>query len=68
MGLLSLTYRRPERVDKTSLRRSQSSFEGEKRDASLESGRSTASAGIPAALSFDKIMNGGTCPVRQVLS
>ncbi|KAI1196332.1 hypothetical protein F5X97DRAFT_344833 [Nemania serpens] len=63
MGLLPLTYRRPEYVDKDGLRRSESSTESDdERSASLESGHSGTSSGVPDALTFDKIMNGGTCP------
>lgn len=68
MDILSLTYRRPQQVDKDSFRQSIStdSF-SEKEDASLRSGRSGASAGIPDALAFDKIISGGTCPVSLIL-
>ncbi|KAI0011388.1 hypothetical protein F4779DRAFT_637232 [Xylariaceae sp. FL0662B] len=64
MGILSLNYRRPEYVDKQQFRKSDSSFDtnDEKSDASLRSGRSGTSAGIPDALTFDKIISGGTCP------
>ncbi|KAI1116666.1 hypothetical protein F5Y14DRAFT_448825 [Nemania sp. NC0429] len=63
MGILPLTYRRPDYVDKDEFRRSESGAESDaERNASLESGRSGASSGIPEALTFDKIMNGGTCP------
>lgn len=64
MGRISLTYRRPGYVDKEEFRQRETSTEfDDKRDASMESGRSGASSGIPDALTFDKIMNGGTCPV-----
>ncbi|KAH9895526.1 hypothetical protein F4778DRAFT_276177 [Xylariomycetidae sp. FL2044] len=64
MGLLSLKYRRPQYVDKEAFRsRRESDASSEhKSDASLSSGRSGASYGIPEALSFDKIIAGGTCP------
>lgn len=58
MGFLSLGYRRPARVDQH--RQSLDST-----DESLRSGSSGASAGIPAALTFDKILDGGTCPVSR---
>ncbi|OIW31375.1 hypothetical protein CONLIGDRAFT_643355 [Coniochaeta ligniaria NRRL 30616] len=61
MGLVPLTYRRPSHARAPS-NSSQSSLGGEKGDVSLRSGRSCSSAGIPPALSFDKIMEGGTCP------
>ncbi|CAJ2504528.1 Uu.00g119220.m01.CDS01 [Anthostomella pinea] len=63
MGLLSLKYRRPQHVDREDFRRRTSDLSlDEKRDASLSSGPSGASSGIPDALTFEKIMNGGTCP------
>ncbi|KAI1140667.1 hypothetical protein F5Y05DRAFT_410515 [Hypoxylon sp. FL0543] len=63
MGLLSLKYRRPEHVDKEQFRRDNSSISGsEKTDGSLKLGRSESPYGIPDALTFDKIMSGGTCP------
>ncbi|KAI0401569.1 hypothetical protein F4802DRAFT_609290 [Xylaria palmicola] len=63
MGLLPLNYRRPEYVDRNELKQNEHSSElDEKRDASMESGRSGAPSGIPDALAFDKIIHGGTCP------
>ncbi|KAI0475796.1 hypothetical protein GGR56DRAFT_674322 [Xylariaceae sp. FL0804] len=65
MGLLPLSYRRPHHVDEVPPppRSSHGDFSGdEKSTASLNSGRSGHSSGIPDALNFDKIMNGGTCP------
>ncbi|KAI1123910.1 hypothetical protein F5Y10DRAFT_285554 [Nemania abortiva] len=63
MGLLPLNYRRPEYVDREEFRQREMSVgSDDKRNASLESGRSGASQGIPDALAFDKIMAGGTCP------
>lgn len=59
MGLFSLTYTRPKHVDSQSLRESVS----EKSEGSVKSGRSGYSAGIPDSLTFDNIINGGTCPV-----
>lgn len=35
----------------------------ERTDRSVRSGSSISTGGIPAALSFDKIIEGGTCPV-----
>ncbi|POS75587.1 hypothetical protein DHEL01_v206026 [Diaporthe helianthi] len=55
MGLLGLGYRRPARVD--SPRQPVASS-----DDSVQSGSSGSSAGIPVALTFDKIITGGTCP------
>ncbi|KAK2600707.1 hypothetical protein N8I77_010222 [Diaporthe amygdali] len=55
MGFLGLGYRRPARVDHH--RESIDTI-----DDSIRSGRSGASAGVPEALTFDKIIEGGTCP------
>jgi hypothetical protein len=64
MGFMSLTYRRPSYVDKPRSRGSHvSDLDNEKGSVFLKSGRSGNSAGIPAALSFEKIVDGGTCPV-----
>ncbi|KAI2610453.1 hypothetical protein GGR54DRAFT_376716 [Hypoxylon sp. NC1633] len=58
-----LGYRRPDYVDKEKLHRDNNSLSSiRKSNASLKSGRSSASSGIPDALTFDKIMSGGTCP------
>lgn len=62
MGLLSLTYRRPSYVSFEQFRRNQYS---EKDDESLSSSKSGVSAGIPDGVSFDNIISGKTCPVRQ---
>lgn len=61
MGFLGLKYRRPAQqpVQRIHPATSQESLS----DNALQSIRSTTSAGIPDALSFDKIMAGGTCPV-----
>ena len=53
----SLTYRRPAK------RESIDSDSSDDASGSLRSGNSNRSAGIPEALAFDKIINGGTCPV-----
>jgi hypothetical protein len=62
----SLAYRRPERVARTA---STASISGETKQRSLRdsmhSGSSGMSHGIPEALSFDRIIAGGVCPVRQ---
>lgn len=62
-----LTYRRPERVSRAS---SASSLSGESKqrsiDESVRSGSSGMSHGIPEALSFDRIIAGGVCPVSQL--
>ncbi|KAI0445811.1 hypothetical protein F4803DRAFT_547852 [Xylaria telfairii] len=62
MGLLPLNYQRPAYVDSEDFRRINSGEFDEKTAASLKSGRSGAASGIPDALVFDKIINGGTCP------
>jgi hypothetical protein len=58
-----LTYRRPSHVPSAST----NSLSGdEKQDSINESFQSTSSSmshGIPPALSFDRIIAGGTCPV-----
>ncbi|KAK1780498.1 hypothetical protein QBC45DRAFT_431571 [Copromyces sp. CBS 386.78] len=78
MGLLSLTYRRPAYVDKDNVRLSDDANAGqntlsntptndsearlEKTEQSLKRVNSGSIAGIPPALSFDNIIEGGTCP------
>lgn len=54
----SLTYRRPAHVNSST-----ASLAGEQKPESQTSGSSGNSAGIPEALSFDNIINNGTCPV-----
>ena len=78
MGLLPLTYRRPAYVDKdislsdesdagqntlTNAPTNDSEAGLEKPEQNLKPVHSGSSAGIPSALSFDKIIEGGTCPV-----
>ncbi|KAK6064083.1 hypothetical protein SCUP515_11990 [Seiridium cupressi] len=65
MGILSLSYRRPRQVDRESFR-SSFSTENEKEVASLRSSGYGESVGIPEALAFDRIINGGTCPPMTV--
>jgi hypothetical protein len=55
----SLTYRRPSRVTSSA-----ASINGQDKPESYTSGSSGSTAGIPDALSFDNIINNGTCPVR----
>jgi hypothetical protein len=55
--VLSLSYRRPVHVSS-----SRTSLDSEKPTESISSG-SSGTYGIPDALSFDKIISGGTCPV-----
>lgn len=58
----SLTYRRPSKVG--SSRESLSGEEKQKSiNESISSGSSCMSNGIPEALSFDRIISGGVCPV-----
>lgn len=58
----SLTYRRPAHVAS-----SNASVNGEEKTKSIggASQSSGMSYGIPDALSFDRIISGGTCPVRS---
>jgi len=57
----SLTYRRPSRATS-----SNNSISGDEKQSSINesitSGSSCMSNGIPEALSFDRIISGGTCP------
>ncbi|KAI1392572.1 uncharacterized protein F4822DRAFT_425775 [Hypoxylon trugodes] len=63
MGLLSPKYRRPKYIDREKFQRSDTSLsENDESDESLKSGRSGTLSGIPDALTFDRIINGGTCP------
>jgi hypothetical protein len=61
-----LNYRRPERVSRPS---SVASISGETKQKSIHdsihSGSSGMSHGIPEALSFDRIIAGGVCPVSK---
>jgi hypothetical protein len=58
----SLSYRRPSRVsDESSI--TSSNEKRSSRDGSYLSGTSSSIKGIPEALSFDRIIAGGTCPV-----
>lgn len=58
----SLTYRRPAHVAS-----SNTSVNGEEKTRSIggASQSSGMSLGIPDALSFERIISGGTCPVRS---
>jgi len=67
MGLLPLTYRRPVYVnDSASESSSDVSDSGDEKhnrnSLSLRSGNAGTMPGIPESLTFDKIINGGTCP------
>lgn len=61
----SITYRRPPHVDSAR----SSIFDEEKRQSiggsTVNSEGSSVSFGIPDALSFDRIITGGTCPVSE---
>ncbi|CAI4220094.1 unnamed protein product [Parascedosporium putredinis] len=63
MGLLPLTYSRPSHVSREEFE-ARATSPSER--ASLRSGRSSLSAGIPDALAFDKIIAGETCPPMSV--
>ena len=59
----SLTYRRPAYVSRpSSLTSSEKTQNKLSIDGSINSG-SSRPWGVPEALSFDKIISGGTCPV-----
>ncbi|KAK1967740.1 hypothetical protein LY78DRAFT_480308 [Colletotrichum sublineola] len=67
MGLLPLTYRRPVYVhDSAGESSSDVSDSGDEKrsttSSSLHIRRSSTIPGIPESLTFDKIINGGTCP------
>lgn len=68
MGLLPLNYRRPQYVKRDSANNSETSSLSESSDGSTKDGVSSSIAGIPPALSFDKILEGGTCPVCKYQS
>ncbi|MCJ1437500.1 hypothetical protein MMC27_006887 [Xylographa pallens] len=57
----SITYRRPVHINS-----SRSSFNGDEKPGSIGesigSGSTACAAGIPDALSFDRVISGGTCP------
>lgn len=63
----SLNYRRPSHVGSSA-----ESLNGEAKQKSINesitSGSSGMSHGIPEALSFDRIIAGGTCPVSAFLT
>lgn len=62
-----INYRRPEHVARPdSSGRSISGADKQRSiEESVKSGSSGMSHGIPEALSFDRIISGGTCPVGQ---
>lgn len=64
----NLSYRRPQRQ----VRSSNESVSGEHKQLSIHesvrSGSSGMSHGIPEALSFDRIIAGGVCPVSLAMS
>ena len=64
----SLTYRRPPHVD--SARASVMGDEKAKSigESTVDSVSTGVSMGIPEALSFDRIITGGTCPVSKALN
>lgn len=64
MGLLPLTYTRPSYVSHEKFRNSLVSL-GKDDKASLRSGKSGVSSGIPNNLSFEKIISGTTCRVSH---
>ncbi len=59
-----LTYTRPKHVAPSNRSSRESLAESQKSEGSVRSGNSGNSySGIPESLAFDKIVNGGTCPV-----
>lgn len=59
-----LTYTRPKHVASSNRSSRESLAESQKSEGSVKSGNSGSSySGIPESLAFDKIVNGGTCPV-----
>ncbi|TFB03228.1 hypothetical protein CCMA1212_004712 [Trichoderma ghanense] len=64
MNFLSLQYRRPKKVNAETYRQRRETLE--EAEGSVKSGLSGASSGIPDALSFDRIINGGTCPPMAI--
>jgi len=57
--VLSLSYRRPAHVSRDSINSENSG------GAESQTSGSSCPYGIPDALSFDRIINGGTCPVSS---
>ena len=64
----SLNYRRPPHVDS-----SRASIQGDEKPRSVggstlnSQGSGSVIQGIPEALSFDRIIAGGTCPVSNIM-
>jgi hypothetical protein len=64
MGLLPLTYRRPAHVEKPEYISNNVSIHSDRKsNDNLRPVESEGSEGIPLPLSFDRILEGGTCPV-----
>jgi hypothetical protein len=62
-----ITYRRPERVSRPSTSSTTSAASKQRSiHESVRSGNSGMSQGIPEALSFDRIIAGGVCPVSPL--
>lgn len=59
----SLAYRRPAYVAPEVYAAKLAEKEATGRAESIKSKKSGQNSGIPAGLAFDKIINGGTCPV-----
>lgn len=64
----SLAYRRPAYVAPGIYASRQTENEKGGKEESVRSGRSGKNSGIPAALAFDKIVDGGTCAVSTRFS
>lgn len=66
----SLSYRRPSHVSHDASNRGSlnGSVNQSSTDGSIKSDNSGVSNGIPEALSFDRIIAGGVCPVCMALA
>lgn len=63
----SLTYRRPPHVGSSNASLSGNEKTRSIGELTIDSQGTGMSLGIPDALSFDRIISGGTCPVSQFL-
>jgi len=63
--VLSLNYRRPAHVSRDSINTEKSGHTDTSGGAESQSSGSSCPYGIPDALSFDRIISGGTCPVSS---
>jgi len=61
--VLALSYRRPSHVTSSST----SLSSGDEKAGSINSGSTDSVTGIPDALSFDRVIAGGVCPVGSTV-